>query len=285
MPFASIGAGWIQQTTDKIDKTDDFGQSLGQTDAKNNAFMIGYGQPLGEIASVGVTVKMIKQNLDTYSAQAMGVDLGLLLDLGIVHLGIDAQNINSPKLSGNSYWDNSKTVSETIPMTLKVGLAHTSSRIARIGETAKPKVAANAIKKEQVQGPADAYNVQGYDMSQDWVPTPPPNQQEVATGNDMGKVKAAIFSVPVDINWAIDLSYTPDSNQNLGVAPGVEVWVAKHYALRAGWNFNDLSNAHKFYHNLSLGGSLVWGFLEFDYAYIIHEDLENTHRFSTSFIF
>jgi hypothetical protein len=282
MPFASLGAGWIQQTTGKIDKTDDFGQSLGQTEAKNDAFMLGYGQPLGEIASFGVAVKMIKQSLDTYSAQALGVDLGLLLDLGSVRLGVNAQNINNPKLSGNSYWDSSKKVSETIPMTFKVGLAHSSSKIIRVGETAKTKTAAS---KERVQGPADAYNVQGYDMSQDWVPTPPPNQQEKALGNGGENVKSAVFSVPVEVNWALDATYTPDSNQSLGLAPGVEVWVNKRYAVRAGWNFNDFDNAHKFYHNLSLGGSLVWGFLEFDYAYVIHEDLENTHRFSTSFIF
>jgi len=282
LPFASIGGGYIQQTTGKIEKTDAVGQSLGETDAKNTAILIGYGQPLGEILSFGVTAKMINQNIDTFSAKALGFDLGLLLDLEPLRVGVDVQNINSPKLEGNSYWDNSTTVSETIPMTLKVGFAYKYKKVAKMGEVVKTRKKAAA---EPVPAPVNAYNSANYDVGQGWVPTPPPNQQEVATGEAPAAAQGITFNLPVEVNYALDLSYTPDSAERMGLAPGVEVWLDRIYALRAGFNWNDLEHSHKAYNNLSLGASLKLGFFQLDYAYIIHEDLSNTNRVSTTFMF
>jgi hypothetical protein len=285
LPFASIGGGYIQQSTGKIEKTDAVGQSLGETDAKNTAILIGYGQPLGEILSFGVTAKMINQKIDTFSAKALGFDLGLLLDLEPLRVGVNVQNINSPKLEGNSYWDNSTTVSETIPMTLKVGFAYKYKKVAKMGEVAKPKKKTGSGKVEQVQAPANAYNSESYDMGQGWVPTPPPNQQEVATGESPAGGKGISFNLPVEVNYALDLTYTPDSSSRLGLAPGVEVWLNKIYALRAGLNLNDFEISHKIYNNFSLGASLKLGFFQLDYAYVIHEDLSNINRVSTTFMF
>ncbi|MBI5554710.1 MAG: hypothetical protein HY920_02505, partial [Elusimicrobia bacterium] len=199
---------------------------------------------------------------------------------------INIQNINNPKLKGNSYWDASQEVSETIPLTVRAGLVIHFKHTARIGEAKKVREKAKARdtapQMEQVIGMS---NIEGFDLSQGWAPVPPPNQQEIATGTGGDNEKAAAFSVPIEVNWALDAGYTPDSSQRLELAPGVECWVNKQYALRAGWNLNDLTQAHSFYHNLSLGASILWSFMEIDYAYIIHEDLENTHRISTSFLF
>lgn len=286
LSFASFGFGYLQQATNKIETTDNVGLVTGEVKAANTALFAGYGQTFGDIFSLGFSAKIINQKLDTYTAKALGFDLGLLWHTEKVRFGVNLQNLNSPKLEGNSYWNSSQQVSETIPLTVRTGLVLHTKHIARIGEAKKvrekAKARRNAPQAEQVTGMS---GVEGFDMSQGWIPTPPPDQQEIATGTAGDKEKAAAFSVPVEVNWALDVGYTPDSNQSLELAPGVECWINKHYALRAGWNLNDLTQAHSFYHNLSLGASVLWGFLEIDYAFVIHEDLENTHRISTSFIF
>lgn len=286
LSFASFGFGYLQQATNKIEATDNVGLVTGEVKAANNALFAGYGQTFGDIFSLGFSAKIINQKFDTYTAKALGFDLGLLWHADKVRFGINLQNLNSPKLEGNSFWDSSQKVNETIPLTIKTGLVIHSRHTARIGETKKvrekAKVQRSASPMEQVPGVS---NMEGFDQGQGWLPTPPPDQQEIATGSGGDKEKAAAFSVPVEVNWALDFGFTPDSTQRLELAPGLECWINKQYAVRAGWNLNDLTHAHRFYHNLSLGASILWGFVEIDYAYIIHEDLENTHRISTGFIF
>ncbi|MDD5491969.1 MAG: PorV/PorQ family protein [bacterium] len=286
LSFASFGFGYLQQATNKIETTNAVGLVTGEVKAANKALFAGYGQTFGDIFSLGFSAKIINQEFDTYTAKALGFDLGLLWQADVVRFGINLQNLNSPKLKGNSYWDSSQQVSETIPLTIRTGLVLHTKHVAKIGEAKKVREKAKAGKTtssmEQVTGMS---TIEGFDMSQGWIPTPPPGQEEIATGVSGEKEKAAAFSVPVEVNWALDVGYTPDSTQNLELAPGVECWINKQYAVRVGWNLNDLTQAHSFYHNLSLGASVLWGFLEIDYAYVIHEDLENTHRISTSFIF
>ncbi|MDD5132309.1 MAG: PorV/PorQ family protein [bacterium] len=286
LSFASFGFGYLQQATDKIETTDSFGQATGEVKAANNALFAGYGQTFGDIFSLGFSAKIINQKFDTYTAKALGLDLGLLWQADVVRFGVNLQNLNSPKLTGNSYWDSTQEVSEAIPLTIRTGLVLHTKHIAKIGEAKKVREKAKARKTApQMEQATGMSTIEGFDMGQGWIPTPPPDQQEVATGVSNEKEKAASFSVPIEVNWALDVGYTPDSTQSLEIAPGVECWINKQYAIRAGWNFNDLTQAHSFYHNLSFGASVMWGFLEIDYAYVIHEDLENTHRISTSFIF
>ncbi len=286
LSFASFGFGYLQQATNKIETTDNVGQVTGEVKAANTALFAGYGQTFGDIFSLGLSAKMINQKFDTYKAKALGFDLGLLWLTDRVRVGLDIQNLNSPKLKGDSYWDSSQTVSETIPLTIRTGLVLHTKHQAKIGQAKKVREKAKARKSTpQMEQAAGISPIEGFDLSQGWIPAPPPDQQEIATGAAGDLEKAAAFSIPVEVNWALDVGYTPDSNQNLEIAPGVECWINKQYAVRAGWNLNDLNNAHSFYHNLSLGASFLWRFIEIDYAYVIHEDLQNTHRISTSFLF
>jgi len=286
LSFASFGFGYLQQATNKIETTDTVGQVTGEVKAANTALFAGYGQTLGDFFSLGFSAKLINQKLAAYTAKAFGFDLGLLWHTDLVRFGLNLQNLNSPKLKGNSYWDSSRQISETIPLTVRTGLVLHTKHLARIGAAKKVREKAKAGKTaRQMEQATGISAIEGFDLSQGWIPTPPPNQQEIATGSAGDQEKAAAFSIPIEVNWALDVGYTPDSNQNLEIAPGVECWLNRQYAVRAGWNLNDLSNAHSFYHNLSLGASVLWRFIEFDYAYILHEDLQNTHRISTSFIF
>jgi hypothetical protein len=286
LSFASFGFGYLQQATNKIETTDSVGLVTGEVEAANNALFAGYGQTFGDIFSLGFSAKLINQKYAAYTAKALGFDLGMLWDTDTVRVGLNLQNLNSPKLKGDSYWNSSQSVSETIPLTIRTGLVIHTKHIARIGEAKKVREKAKArTSVPRIEQATGMSGVEGFDMSQGWVPTPPPNQQEIATGIGSDKDKSAAFSVPIEVNWALDVGYTPDSTQNLEIAPGVECWINNQYAVRAGWNMNDLTQAHSFYHNLSLGASVLWNFIEIDYAYVIHEDLENTHRISTSFMF
>lgn len=267
--FASLGGGWIHQSTTNIEQTNNLGKSLGETDTANDAFLIGYGQPLGEVLSFGFTAKIIHQKISSFSASGLGVDLGFLLNFEPMRVAINVQNLNSPELKGDSYWDSNQKITETIPRKFKVGLAYKTERIFKIGQ---------AVSTRNRQTFPDS-NVT------EWTPQPPENQQEIATGEVSENKNTARFSLPLEINWALDISLTPNSTQNIALAPGMECWFNRKYALRAGWNGNDFNHAHAFYHNLSFGASAIFGFLELDYAYVIHEDLDNTHRFSTSFLF
>lgn len=282
--FASIGAGWIQQAVQGIEKTDLNRQSYGEIAAENNAFFIGYGQPFGDLLSLGIAAKLISERIDTYSAAAIGVDLGILLDLEPVHFALVVHNINNPQLKGNSYWDNDDTctkIAETVPRNIRVGIAYTFDKILKVGElSAAQKYKMSSPSVEVIENPIDPLSVEGFDI----VPTPPPQGQEFGISTDQTRASES-YRVPLKWRSALDIGYKPGQDDSLALCPGIECWIKEKYALRFGWNINDLAHPHSFYHNLSLGASLVLGIIHLDYSYVFHEDLKNVQRISTSIMF
>lgn len=284
LSFASFGLGWIQQTAQGIEKTDINRQSYGEIEAENNAFLVGYGQPLGDLFSLGITVKKIQEKIDTYSVAGIGVDVGFLLCLEPLHLAFVVHQANNPELKSNSYWDTGNThteVTETIPRRLRVGIAYTFDQVLRVGElSAAQKHKISSPSGEVVESPVEPLNIEGFDI----IPTPPPQDQKFGiTSGETPAVES--YRVPLKWRYALDIGYTPGQENSLAFSPGIECWIKEKYALRFGWNINDLAQAHSFYHNLSLGASLVLGFIQLDYGYAFHEDLKNVQRISTSIVF
>lgn len=70
--------------------------------------------PLGTMASIGGTAKLISQQLDIQNIYGIGADLGLILRLIDNHLGVGLTIQNAGVLSGE----------ENLPMALRAGLAY-----------------------------------------------------------------------------------------------------------------------------------------------------------------
>lgn len=284
LPIGTLGGGWIQETSDNLEKTDANGQSLGLADMKNNAFLISYGLEIAYPLSLGITAKIINEQIATYQATSLAIDTGLLLDLGSLAIGLNIQNINSPKLEGDSYWNKSQKVSETIPMNIKFGLSYRTKQMLTIGQQKTLTAPTPAPAAEEViENTEEIFDIEGYEFQEQWIPQPPPAEVQSSVAGEAGQLAA--FKIPLETNWALDFNFAPEGSQAVEISPGIECWFNKKYALRLGWHLADFKHSYSVLHRFSVGASIILGFLQFDYAYIMHDDLYNTHRISTSFLF
>lgn len=86
--------GQMTRTTDLMSTEPDSGAP--SFTANSYCIFISYGQVFGGSASVGFTLKKIKEQLDTYSAEGIGGDLGFLFVLNSkLRLGVAVQNMGS----------------------------------------------------------------------------------------------------------------------------------------------------------------------------------------------
>ncbi|MBN1384602.1 MAG: PorV/PorQ family protein [Elusimicrobia bacterium] len=86
--------------------------------------------------------------------------------------------------------------------------------------------------------------------------------------------------IKINTNLAVDFGYTPESLDPFKVYTGAECWLADKFAVRMGWKREDFRNSFSFMHNFTMGGSLKFKHFQLHYGYILHEKLNDSHRFS-----
>ncbi len=113
----SLGVGLTYIDLGTINKTDDTNADLGSAKASSYAGTLSWGQAVGDRLALGVSFKLINQNLAGETGSGMAADLGGLIALvpDRLMLGLTVLNLG-PKLKTG-------TSGEDLPRTLTAGLA------------------------------------------------------------------------------------------------------------------------------------------------------------------
>jgi len=128
--WGAVSAGW-SKTSNSFEKTDAFGNQLGNADVSSDVFMLGAGYYKNLPLSLGVTAKFINEKIDNFSVSGWAIDVGSLIEIKPIRVGITFQNAISGGLNGNSLAGGA--VSEKIPSTLRFGISMANSNICRMG--------------------------------------------------------------------------------------------------------------------------------------------------------
>ncbi len=251
----ALGIGWLQIRSLEIEKTDAT-KSLGDTEMTNDAFFIsGSIKPINYFPFyLGITGKRISQKIDTFSTGGFGVDLGMLIDGGVLKLGLNAQNIGKIQIKGDSYWGKGEST-ELIPYHIRSGLV-----------LSVKNVFSSFINLLEDNSPGAEYSIYEPRISQD------PQAVEAA---EAGKLSSKEKNVPINLemNIAFDFDFIPQTENPFKIYQGIEFWLDEMYGLR-----------FSFLNGFSAGGSLRFEYFKLDYAFILHNKLGDTHRFSFAFL-
>ena len=113
---AHIGVNYINYGT--FDRADQFGNRQEQFDASSTAIALGVGKMMNERIRLGINLKLISSNLESYTSFGMGADLGATyvnpdnkLTLGFVIKNVGAQITNYA------------TTRESFPLDIQLGLS------------------------------------------------------------------------------------------------------------------------------------------------------------------
>ena len=124
-PFAlhnTLGVSWVSLGTGNLEKTNVFGDNEGNFSDLENCYIISYGCKVAGNMDAGVNVKLLTQDLDTYSAFGYGMDIGMMYQMKFNHfleglnIGLSMQNVLQPRMR-------LKEEVDVYPMNLKTGLA------------------------------------------------------------------------------------------------------------------------------------------------------------------
>lgn len=250
----AVGVGWLQLRCLGIEKTDQ-NKSLGNTRMINDAFFVSgsikpfYTFPL----YLGITGKRISQEIDTFSSTGFGVDLGMLLDGGILTWGVNVQNVGKTQIKGTSYWGDNK-VKELIPCHIRSGLA-----------LKVKKVFFSLVNLFEKTSPGAEYSIYEPRISQN---------PQALEHKKLSLQQRKSEPVDIEINVAFDFDFVPQTTDPFKIYQGVECWLNKIYGLRV-----------SFVDGFSGGGSLRFEHFKIDYVFILHTKLEDTHRFSLTAMF
>ncbi len=114
----SFALGFLRVGTDGIFSRDSRAADLGSTSFSETQFLLAYGYPLFNFLKVGGTFKLYNQSLAGFSANAVGTDLGLLIEpYPDLFFGLNAQDVVSSDLQLN-------TAKEPLPRKVKIGVSY-----------------------------------------------------------------------------------------------------------------------------------------------------------------
>lgn len=103
-----LGAALVRTTVDDIKRatrTDANGRPIvdGSFGDSENAFIVAMGYKIHRTFSVGLATKLLLHQLDTWSANGLGFDLGFMFTpWDVVSFGVNVQNLNNPRMRWNT---------------------------------------------------------------------------------------------------------------------------------------------------------------------------------------
>ena len=251
----ALGVGWLQIRSLEIEKTDET-KVLGDTKMINDAFFIsGSIKPINYFPFyLGITGKRISQKIDTFSTGGFGVDLGMLIDGGIVKLGVKIQNIGKIQIKGDSYWEKGEST-ELTPYHIRSGLVLSAKNVV-----------SSFIDLLEDSSPGAEYSIYEPRISQD------PQAVESVEANKLS-LKEKNVPINLEMNIALDVDFIPQTENPFKIYQGIEFWLDEMYGLRV-----------SFLNGFTAGGSLRFEYFKLDYAFILHNKLGETHRVSFAFL-
>ncbi len=118
-PSAGVSLSFFRSGTDNINGTDDFGDSTGNLSNSEGYGMISFGVHNNTNLSAGFNIKTYFNNLDEYSANGIGFDLGLLYQKEYINMALKINNLSS----GYS-WKIDSNYEEEIPINYAIGFSY-----------------------------------------------------------------------------------------------------------------------------------------------------------------
>ena len=115
-----LGASICYFNFGSFDKTDALGTNLGTFGASDFAFALSLAKQVNDRFSLGATGKFIYEKIDSYSSDALALDLGLLYTAGDgrTRIGAVGQNLGV-ELSGHT-----QSHKDPLPAAVKAGISH-----------------------------------------------------------------------------------------------------------------------------------------------------------------
>jgi hypothetical protein len=190
-----VGIGVAQRRIDDIEKTDD-NNVLGNISYVDNVYSVVVAKKLTSFISLAVRLKILSQQVDTFSMNGFTLDLGGMLNLKFMSLGVLVDNVSFSSMIGKSYWNN-ENVQESIPFKVRIG----------------------------------------------------------------SKIKLPVLTP------AVDCEFVPSDTNPLRIYFGVEKWINKIFALRAGFKKQDWKNEIVF-NGISSGVTLKITKFNLDYSFV-----------------
>jgi hypothetical protein len=119
-PNTRLGASICYFNFGSFEKTDALGTNLGTFGASDFAFSLSLAKQVNQRLSLGASGKFIYEKIDTYSSDALALDLGLLYTAGDgrTQIGAVGQNLGVA-LSGHT-----KSHKDPLPASVKAGISH-----------------------------------------------------------------------------------------------------------------------------------------------------------------
>jgi tetratricopeptide (TPR) repeat protein len=199
--LGGFGVAYMRIGVNDIVKRSNFVE-VGNFDFSHSQFLVSYGRQLPGDLAIGLSLKIVNQELEDYSDYGIGLDLGIFGHLtDVVSAGIIVRDMIPPTLQID-------TADEVTPVSVAGGLS-----------------------------------LQDIDLSQ---------RLRLTASFELEKVE----------------------DKSARIHTGAEVIVDESYALRAGYDRD----------NLSFGAGITFHRLKVDYAYKFLDYIEDSHRFSVSFL-
>ncbi len=127
-PGAGVGVMWVHAGVDEIDGRDSDGQHTEMYSANEDALYIGFAQNMTSRIHLGVTLKILQQQLPTGSStlqgSGVGFDLGCLYQLSPeISIGLAIQNIKTSYQWSNQTFSNREHVyKDQFPTDVRLGV-------------------------------------------------------------------------------------------------------------------------------------------------------------------
>ncbi len=98
---------------DKVDEVNGLPEMTGKINPMSYMATVGYGLKIAPVVSLGASIKVLSQNIDTYSSVAMAADLGTIVQpMNSLRLGLVLKNLG-PEVDGFA-----------LPMSAHIGAAY-----------------------------------------------------------------------------------------------------------------------------------------------------------------
>ncbi|MBI5867741.1 MAG: PorV/PorQ family protein [candidate division Zixibacteria bacterium] len=120
-----LGAAFVRTSVDGITRSsraDADGRPIveGSFGDSENAFILAMGYRLHRMISMGLATKFLLHQLDTWSANGLGFDLGFMFTpVDAISLGLNVQNLNNPRMR----WNTLERSYDNISTNVKAGCA------------------------------------------------------------------------------------------------------------------------------------------------------------------
>ena len=119
--IGTFGASVVYVNSGDIPKWDEFGQSLGSFTSSDLGINLSYGTVINNELSLGVTIKLFNESIDTEGAFGFAADVGGLYKLPVKDLqaGVNIQNLGPKFGFGEAF---------LLPIMIRVGISYTGIR-------------------------------------------------------------------------------------------------------------------------------------------------------------